>query len=1053
MNKLWLIAWVCVALVLGSVAGAWATLAQRDAAVRGWVDATEVRDLPYRLPLAGVNVALEQYTPEQRRAELSRMAQAGFVWVRQAFRWQEIEPEPGIFTWEAYDGIVADVAAQPGLQLVAVLDGTPPWARYRMAPEHPYAPPASVAEYAAFARALAARYAETITYYQIWDEPNITIHWGNLDPRPAHYAAMLREAYLAIHAVDPSASVIAAALAPTTENGPRNFNEVAFLRALYANGAGGYFDAAAAKPYGFDTGPDDRRADLKVLNFSRAILMREELVRHGDGTKPIWGSNFGWNALPEDWAGPPSIWGSVSAAEQEQFTRQAYARAAQEWPWMAGLILQHWQPAAPADDPLQGFGVARVIEAWLARGPLTTDEGLGPGLYPAQNAHTIYTGEWRFSALGADSTVADPAAVTEETENRITVRFVGTDFALLTRRDDYLSYLYVWVDGHPANALPRTREGEAFIVLTAPERRANMALIRVATGLQPGLHVAEIVHRPSRGDDRWPIAGFAVASPADTAPYDRALVACAVVGGLALLGVIGLGARLPWRKVRMPTPATLRQLADWLLSLFVAGLVLLGSLATWSETLPSLLRRDQPALVITILTAGIAALSPVAIVTLLALAALFVLIFNRPLLGLMLVIFWSAFYLSTLDLLFNTFAAVEVYLGLTVAALVARALVGWARRVRGLAEQADVTATFRPDLLDGLVLAFAVLAIVSLQWSEFRGPALRTLRVIVLEPVLFYFLIRWIRLNLRDAWWLVDTLLFTGAAIALVGLYLYVTGENVVEAEDGARRLISVYGSPNGVGLYLGRCLPFALAAVLLSPRGSWRWMAAAFSGAVMLIAVLLSQSRGAILFGLPAAFVVVLIAWRGRRATRAVVVSIVVGMIALIVLAAVLPRLGDLFGATFDFRRHLWFSTAQLLRERPLTGVGLDQFLYWYRGRYLLPEAWAEPNLALPHNVALDYWANLGLAGLGLGLALQVLFWRRLWRVRGRVMSVRRPEFALVLGLAGSMADFLAHGLVDIGYFAINLSFVFFLSLALLQWLVRREGAPLSTGDDVPGA
>jgi hypothetical protein len=78
------------------------------------------------------------------------------------------------------------------------------------------------------------------------------------------------------------------------------------------------------------------------------------------------------------------------------------------------------------------------------------------------------------------------------------------------------------------------------------------------------------------------------------------------------------------------------------------------------------------------------------------------------------------------------------------------------------------------------------------------------------------------RLERRDLLWLVDMLLLTGCVIAIVGFYRFLIGDSVVEAENGARRLISIYGSPNGVGLYLGRCLPFALSFVLVSQRGSW---------------------------------------------------------------------------------------------------------------------------------------------------------------------------------------------------------------------------------------
>lgn len=1022
---------LCILLAVGSGVGALVAADQHAIAVRGWENAAESLDLPYRLPLTGVNVDLLQYAPDELERELDRIAGAGFTWVRQAFLWEAIEPEPGAFEWGAYDALVAAVAARESLQLVAVLDGTPLWARHVLAPEHPFAPPASVSDYGRFAGAVAARYADSIAYYQVWDEPNIKLHWGNMDPRPAHYVAMLRAAYTAIHDADPTATVIAAALAPTVETGPDNLSDLLFLRAMYEQGAQGYFDAAAAKPYGFEAGPYDRTVDEGTLNFSRWILLREEMVRRGDGTKALWGSNFGWNHLPDDWTGPLSIWGSASAEQRAAYTRDAYRRAREEWPWAGGLIVQHWDPDAPPDDPIHGFAVAPVIDDWTGQGVLPAQDGLAPGLHPADNAYATYSENWRLSDLGADAEIPDPTNVTPDQENRIAVRFEGTTFAIPVRRDDYMAYLYVTVDGEPANALPRNREGEAFILLTSPSRAPEMGLIEVARGLADRAHTAEIIHRPYNGDDRWPIAGYAVGSPPDTAAYDRARLVCAVVGGLALLGAIATGIRLPWRRVQPPSPQTLRHAMQWLIGLLASFLVLVGTLITWGEAVPALLRRDPPALAITILTAGVASLSPVFLVTLVALGVLFVLICNRPVLGLMLIVFWSAFFLSTLDLLFRLFATVEVYLAMTVVAVAGRALVAWARRRQAGAALPPLRV--RLTRLDWAVLAFAATGVLSLAWAEFRSTAVRELRVVILEPAAFYALLRLMRLERRDVLWLVDAILFTGGAIAVVGLVLFVTGESVVEAEEGARRLISVYGSPNGVGLYLGRCLPFAFAFAAL-PVGGWRRMLAAGSGAVMLLAVLLSQSRGAILLGLPAALVVMVLLWQGRRSLIPVGLTVVGIALALIPLSLVLPRLPDIFGDTAFFRESLWYSSLQLIRERPLTGVGLDQFLYWYRSRYLLPEAWAEPNLSVPHNLLLNHWVSLGIVGVLVAAALQGFFWRRVWQVYRRVYHADRLALALVIALAGSMADFLAHGLVDVGYFSINLAFFFFLSLALIH-------------------
>ena len=1036
MRRGWLVFWAGVILLLGSAVGAVVTLDRRAEALRGWEDATRTLDMPLKLPLAGVNVELTQYDDETLARELARIEDAGFHWVRQTLRWEQVEPQPGEYEWATYDRIVSAVAEHPGLALVLVLDGSPRWARHPLAPEHPFAPPNSPADYAAFAGQVAARYADTVDFYQIWDEPNLKDHWGGLDPRPAHYVAMLRGAYDAIHNADPDAHVIAAALAPTVETGPDNLSDVLYLRAIYEQGGQGAFDSAAGKPYGYDTGPADRTVADSTLNFSRLILLREEMVRRGDGDKPLWGSHFGWNHLPEGWSGAPSIWGQVSEAERTQFTREAFERAAREWPWIGGLILHHWQPDVPEDDPQQGFAVAPVIGAWLADGPLAPVGALPPGRHPVQNPFTEYSENWRFSDLGVDAEIVDPDAITPETENRISLTFEGTDFAIPVRRDDTSAYLFVTVDGEPANALPRQPDGQTFLLLTSPDRQPDMELIAVARGLPDGVHTVEIVHRPINGDDRWPIAGYAVASLPDTRPYTLALAACAALGIIGLGSALGAAWRLPWRSIRWPSASIIRHAIRWLISLLASLLVLVGTLLTWGGPLDALLRRDPPALALTVLTAGIASLSPVALVTLAALVVLFVLIYNRPILGLMLVVFWSAFFLSTLDLLFRLFATVEVYLVLTLGAVALRGMVAWARGYR--AGERIALQRLRLTALDGLAFAWAALGVVSLAWSEFRGPALHELRVVILDPVLFYALIRVMRLRRRELVWLADTLVFSGAAIAAIGLVWFVTGQGVVEAEDGARRLISIYGSPNGVGLYLGRCIPFALAYALL-PLGTWRRAYGALGGALMLVAVLLSQSRGAILLGLPAAVTVLLIVWHGRRAVVPVLGALGAMAVALIPLSMALPRLRDLLGSTAFFRRHLWYSALNLIREHPITGAGPDQFLYWYRSRYLLPAAWAEPNLAIPHNVLLNHWVSLGIGGVALLIGFQIAFWRKLWRVRQRLAG--RTLLALVLGLAGGMAHALAHGLVDVTYFSINLAFVFFLSLGILHHLDALSG------------
>jgi O-antigen ligase len=140
-----------------------------------------------------------------------------------------------------------------------------------------------------------------------------------------------------------------------------------------------------------------------------------------------------------------------------------------------------------------------------------------------------------------------------------------------------------------------------------------------------------------------------------------------------------------------------------------------------------------------------------------------------------------------------------------------------------------------------------------------------------------------------------------------------------------------------------------------------------------------------------------------------------------------------------------LWKSTLEMIRDRPWFGVGPDNFLYAYRGRYLRPEAWQEPSLSHPHNVVLDFAARLGLMGLGVFIWMQAAFWVTAFRALRRTKQSlvighwshsprSASEVGLIIGLMASMIDFLAHGLIDASYFVVDLAFVFMLTLALIQ-------------------
>jgi O-antigen ligase len=268
----------------------------------------------------------------------------------------------------------------------------------------------------------------------------------------------------------------------------------------------------------------------------------------------------------------------------------------------------------------------------------------------------------------------------------------------------------------------------------------------------------------------------------------------------------------------------------------------------------------------------------------------------------------------------------------------------------------------------------------------------------------------------------------------------------VIEAEGGARRLASVYGSPNNVALFLGRCVPFVVA-FLLMPVGTldqneksalwarYQKIYYIFTLLIMLITILLTQSVGALILGLPVGIGIVLIASYGRRAVWPLVGVAGVGTAVVAILTQVSDRFASLFTAdrgTNFIRLRLWESTIDILRDHPLTGLGLDQFLYVYRDSYIRPDAVYDRDLSHPHNVLLDFWVRLGIGGVLLLIVGQFLFWRACLHLLAIWQQRDAMTHGLIIGAMGAMAALLAHGLIDNSVYVLDLVYVFMLLWAI---------------------
>ena len=226
-------------------------------------------------------------------------------------------------------------------------------------------------------------------------------------------------------------------------------------------------------------------------------------------------------------------------------------------------------------------------------------------------------------------------------------------------------------------------------------------------------------------------------------------------------------------------------------------------------------------------------------------------------------------------------------------------------------------------------------------------------------PVLLYAGIRLVAAQPRQQRAVLAALFAGGALAAAVGLFDWLTGGGVTV--DGMRRLMGVSFSPNQTALYLLRTLLVGVGLLAACQRRQL----ALIGGCLLVVeALLLTASRGALLLGLPVGVLVIAVAGprhvRFRQAKRvAVVLTLVVGLALLLLYGERLLNF-----ETLRSRLAIWRDAWSLWRQYPLLGVGPGGF-YWNYPAFQLSSPTADPNLLHAHSVWLEYATGWGVAGL----------------------------------------------------------------------------------------
>jgi hypothetical protein len=286
-------------------------------------------------------------------AELDAMQQAGIKSVRLDLPWYFLEPSKGVYQatyFERLDHAVNGMVAR-GIDPLLIVTSAPTWATGAPSTDpspslepplrtivDPSCDPAktnctpynSVPDYDSFLTYVINRWAGKVHEYEIWNEPVGYWAWTRTQTDwklaaqdvGADYATLLASAYHTAKSIDPSLTILGGSLSGT--DGPNQVFVTSMLTTLAANQAANSFDVFSQHYY--CDPPSDNWCNTNRSLYDPATLAATYtkaivpiLTQFGDGTKPVWVTETGYNTY--------TAGGGVTEAQQATYLTDTYTVA------------------------------------------------------------------------------------------------------------------------------------------------------------------------------------------------------------------------------------------------------------------------------------------------------------------------------------------------------------------------------------------------------------------------------------------------------------------------------------------------------------------------------------------------------------------------------------------------------------------------------------------------------------------------------------------------------------------------------------------------------
>jgi len=226
----------------------------------------------------------QYHFPEsQLQKAVDQIKELGSPMIRLDILWSDVHAGPGQFTFDRYDRLFS-LLEKNNISVLTLLhynkqrvdaQGQKVWNQ----------PPESFEEFAHYVKTAVARYKSYIRYWEIWNEPNLSVYWSKPKDELKTYSHLLEVSYQAAKKADPTCTVLNGGLtAPILED----------VTNLYKQGAKPVFDILSIHTF------LDPLSTSSLVEFGALLSGTQNIMdANGDQMKKIWITEMGCPGIPK----------------------------------------------------------------------------------------------------------------------------------------------------------------------------------------------------------------------------------------------------------------------------------------------------------------------------------------------------------------------------------------------------------------------------------------------------------------------------------------------------------------------------------------------------------------------------------------------------------------------------------------------------------------------------------------------------------------------------------------------------------------------------------